>query len=242
MRIKTGIIATSAVLLVAAACAGQPETIEVEVTREVPVTVAIPQTVAVTREVPVTQEVPVTVVVPRTVEVTRQVSVPQTVEVTREVPVTRATMATPTPVVAPTASPTDAPTPAPTPTPTMAPTVSPTPTPTPAPPETTQFGSWTMEDPEHYGSREIHKFENVAIDQQTGDQPPVLTYQCDTRGGRTMYIEWRHPITAESSGSSQRLTRPVQPVPGHPLLRPPGIRRRAPGVCGRPAIYAQGTG
>ena len=111
-------------------------------------------------------------------------------EVTREVPVTRIAAATPAPAVAPTVSPADTPTA--TPSPTAAPTVAPTPTPTP--PATTQFGSWAMEELEHYGTREIRKFLNMAIVQQT-----ILTYQCDTHGGRTMYIDWRHHITAESA-------------------------------------------
>ena len=190
--LKTGIIATTAALLLASVgCAGQPETIEVEVTREVPVTQEVPvtvetvRTVTTTREVPVTHEVPVTVVVPQTVEVTREVSIPQTVEVTREVAVTRAAT-TPDPSVAPTASPSD--------TPAATPTVAPTPT----PPETTQFGIWILDEQQHYGGREIYRFRNEAL-HQTGVLPPMLTYQCDTRGGRTMYIDWRHPVTAESS-------------------------------------------
>ena len=202
MLLKTVVITIVAALLPAAiGCAGQLETIEVRVTREVLVTQEVPVTVETvrnvesTREVPVTQEVPVTVVIPQTVEVTREVAVPQTVEVTREVVVTRAAAATPTPAVVPTASPADTPTA--TPQPTMAPTA--VPTPTPEPPATMHFHSWAMEEPEHYGTREVHRFRNVAIDQQTGDQPPTLTYQCDTHGIRTMHIDWRHPITAASS-------------------------------------------
>ncbi len=198
---KSHIIAVSAAILLAAVgCGGQPATIEVEVTREVPVTQEVPvtvetvRTITATREVPVTQEVPITVVVPQTVEVTREVAVPQTIEVTREVPVTRASEATPAPSVAPTASLADTPT-APPP-PTVTPTVSPTSTP-PAP-EPTRFGSWTLDEQQHHEGFEIHRFRNEALE-QTGVQPPTLTYQCDTRGRRTMYINWRDPITAGSS-------------------------------------------
>ena len=195
MLLKTGSIATlTAILLATVGCAGQPETIEVEITREVPVTVETVRTVTTTREVPVTQEVPVTVMVPQTVEVTREVSIPQTVEVTREVAVTRVAVATPTPSVAPTVSPADTPTATPPP----ADTPAASPTPTPAPPETTQFGRWILDEQEHYGGREIYRFRNEAL-HHTGVHPPELTYQCDTGGGRTMYIDWRHPVTAASS-------------------------------------------
>ena len=71
--------------------------------------------------------------------------------------------------------------------------------PTPEPPATTHFHSWTMDEQEHCGFLAVHRFRNVAIDHQASDQPPVLTYQWDTRGGRTMYIDWRHPVTAASS-------------------------------------------
>ncbi|MCY4560243.1 MAG: hypothetical protein OXF79_28580 [Chloroflexi bacterium] len=202
--LKTGIIAISVPLLLAAiGCGGQPATIEVEVTREVPVTQEVPVTVEtvrnveVTREVPVTQEVPVTVVVPQTVEVTREVLVPQTVVVTRQVSVTRsAATATPVPSVAPTAEPADVA--AETPTPAATPSAAPTPTPTSPAPEPTRLGSWTLDEQQHHEGFAIHRFRNEALE-QTGVRSPTLTYQCDTRGGRTMYINWRDPITAGSS-------------------------------------------
>jgi len=207
MLFRAGVVAISMTLtLVAVGCASPPETVEVEVTREVPVTQEVPVTVPVTvetvrtvtatREVPVTQEVPVTVVVPQTVEVTREVLVPQTVEVTPQAPVTRSAAVSPTPAVTPTASPVDTPTA--TPPPAMTPMASSTPTPGPAAPEATRFGSWTLDEQQHHEGFEIHRFQNEALE-QTGVQPPTLTYQCDTRGGRTMYINWRGPITAGSS-------------------------------------------
>jgi len=185
-------------------CTGQPQIREVEVTREVsvtqevPVTVAVPQTVEVTREVPVVQEVPVTVTVPQTVEVTREVEILQTVEVTREVPVTRVVAAAPdpTPGAASTAA-SDALTPV-LPTATPAPTVIQAASATPTPSPSSRFLSWEM-DRGYYNEREIFRFRNTALDYPTEGQAPTLTYWCDTRSGRGMYINWHHPTTATSS-------------------------------------------
>ncbi|MCY4558782.1 MAG: hypothetical protein OXF79_20870 [Chloroflexi bacterium] len=217
------ILAISLLLLpVVAGCTGQPETvepetIEVEVTREVPVTVETVRNVEVTRQVMATQQVPVTVVVPQTVEVTREVAVPQTVEVTRQAPVTRsAATATPVPSITPTATPAD--TAAETPTPAATPAAAPTPT--PVPPATTRFGSWMLDEQQHYGDREVHRFWNEAL-HQTGTQPPTLTYQCDTRGGRTMYIDWQGPVTAQASdrpSSSRDPFSQYRDVPHYALL------------------------
>lgn len=203
MLLKPSLIAIVLALLAAAVgCTGQVEirevevTREVEITREVPVTVETVKTAEVTREVPVVQEVPVTVEVEveRTVEVTRVVAVPQTVEVTREVPVTLAAVSTPTPAVAPTVRPADTPTA--TPAPTMTPTVSVTPAPTNG--QLRKFLSWEMQHTT-YGDREIFKFRNTATDYHGGGPAPILTYWCDTRSGRAMYINWHRPITAAAS-------------------------------------------
>ena len=189
-----------ATLLVAIGCTGQPEIREVEVTREVPVTQEVPvtvetvRTVEVTRDVLVPQEIPATVMVRQTVEVTRMVEIPQTVEVTREVPVTRIAVVTPTLPVVLTPSPADHPTT--TPAPTTIPTVSVTPT--PMSPQTSSFINWETEY-KHYGDREIFLFRNTALDYSAGGQAPVITYQCDTRAGRAMYINWHHPIAVRSS-------------------------------------------
>ncbi len=197
MLTRTTIVSISVALLLAAVgCTGQPEILEVEVTREVPVTVEVNNTVEITREVPVTKEVPVTVVVQETLEVTREVAVPQTVEVTREVPVTRTAEATPTPAPAPTVSPSDTPTATPEPVQTPAPTAAPTPT--PISPETSRFHPWRMER-KQYAQLDKYLFQIEALDYEFGDRPPTLTYECDYRGRRTMYINWHHPITAASS-------------------------------------------
>ena len=213
MPLKTGVIvAAMTMLLAAVGCTGQPEirevTLEVPVTQEVPVTVETVQTVEVTREVPVVQEIPVTVIVPQTVEVTRVVDIVQTVEVTREVTVTRVVQVTPTsipamvgPTVEPTAtipapivSPTDTPTA--TPAPNVTPSVSVTPAPTNGP--SSRFQSWEMQST-NYGSREIYQFRNTALDYTFGGPAPTITYWCDTRSGRAMYINWHRPITATAS-------------------------------------------
>ncbi len=200
MPLKTSVTAVAMTLLLASVgCTGQPEIREVEVTREVPVTQEIPvtvetlKTVEVTREVPVMQEVSVTVTVPQTVEVTREVETIRTMEVTREVPVTRIVAATPgpTPEGAPTIVP-DTPTPAPTATPAPATTPAAAATPTP------RFLSWEMEH-EQSGTLERFWFRNTARDYSVGEQVPTLTYWCNTRSGRGMYINWRHPITTASS-------------------------------------------
>ena len=199
MLLKTVLITICATLLLATVgCAGPPEIQEVEVTREVPVTVETVKNMPVTREVPVTQEVPVTVVVSETVEVTREVPVPQTVVVTREVPVTQAAIATPTPAIAaaPTISPADAPTATPEHVPTPTPTAAPTPTLKPS--ETSRFHPWRMER-KQYAQLDKYSFRIDALEYEAMERPPTLTYECDHRGRRTMYINWHHPITAASS-------------------------------------------
>ena len=215
MPLKTVlIVAAMTMLLAAVGCTAQPEIREVEVTREVPVTQEVPvtvekvQTVEVTREVPMVEEVPVTVIVPQTVEVTREVKSVETVEVTREVPVTRVVQATPSvtpamtgPTVEPTATtpdPTVSPTDTPTATPasTVTPTVSVTPAPTNE--QSSRFRSWEMQST-NYGDREIYRFRNTSIDYTFGGPAPTITYWCDTRSGRAMYINWHRPITTTAS-------------------------------------------
>ena len=51
----------------------------------------------------------------------------------------------------------------------------------------------------HYGDREIFLFRNTALDHPAGGPAPILTYWCDTRAGRAMYINWHHPVTAMAS-------------------------------------------
>ena len=186
------------------ACTAPTEIREVEVTREVsviqeiPVTVEVLRDVEVTREVTVPQEVPVTVETIRDVEVTREVVTVERVEVTREVPVTRL-VETADPVV-PTTEPTSAqaittPSPEPTPAPTLA---AETPTATPTPSQS-RFGYWTMSNVT-YGNAEMTVFQNTAQDYQSGPQPPILSYYCDTRGGRAMYIDWHHTLAGAETG------------------------------------------
>ena len=188
------------------ACTTDPPT-EVEVTREVPVTVQVPvtvesvQTVESTREIPVTREVPVTVVVPTTVEVTRTVETVQQVEVTREVPVTRIVAATPA-TAAPTAKATLAPTIEPTP---AVATPAPTPTAQPEPEPQTAYGDWRVKETNH-GSRKMLSFEKEAVDYETAGQPPILAFQCDTQGYRSLYIDWQSPLaTKDTTGVSLEL-------------------------------------
>ena len=133
---------------------------------------------------PVTREVQVIVEVDRPVEnpFTREVVI------TREVPVTRIVTATP----APTATPTPVPTQMPAPTMAPSPTPAPTPTPTAEPPRS-RFGNWQHER-EFYGGREVSTFRNVATAYEPLRDPPELTFLCDHRGYRSMYIDWRHPV------------------------------------------------
>ena len=196
-----------AVLLsVIIACSTEPQVQEVEVTREVtvtqevPVTVEIEKSVEVTREVPVTQEIPVTVETIKTVEVTRETETVKTVEVTREVPVTRIVSAKPVPETpgTPAESPTGTPAPTLTPVPAVAMT---TPSATPASETASQsFGSWEMSDRILYSDRQVFYFRNVAVEWETSLEPPILTYLCDTRGGRSLYIEWGFPLSTERLG------------------------------------------
>ena len=162
------------------ACSAEPEIREVTVTREVPVvreipvTVEIPRNVEITREVPVTREIPVTVEVVQTVEVPVTRQIVREIEVTREVPVT--------PVVSPTPQPAATPTPSP--------TLVPTPTP---PPPMSRFGSW-QHDQDFHALRTVSTFRNVATFHDPLPDAPVLTFLCDDRGYRSMYIDWRHPV------------------------------------------------
>ena len=183
-RHTVALVSLPCALLVATvvACTPQVELREVEVTREVRVLVQRDVSVEVTREVPVTREVQVIVEVDRPVEnpFTREVVI------TREVPVTRIVTATPAPTATPTPVPTQAPAP------TMAPSPTPTPTPTAEPPRS-RFGNWQHER-EFYGGREVSTFRNVATAYEPLRDPPELTFLCDHRGYRSMYIDWRHPV------------------------------------------------
>ena len=187
-------------LLAVLACSAEPQIQEVEVTREVPVaqevpvTVEIIQTVEVTREVPVVEEVPVTVETVRTVEVTRMVEKAKTVEVTREVPVTLIATVTPAP------SATDATKESQTLTP--VPEVVPTPTPTPEPATEGHFGNWQWEQ-KQYGDWKIRHYRNTAVDHETSSQAPVLTFRCDNKGERALYIDWNHALATTTSTISR---------------------------------------
>lgn len=205
-RSPVHILATVLVIAAAVGCTAQPAVREVEVTREVPVTKEVPvtvqvvDTVEVTREVKEVREIPVTVEILRTVEVTRA---PQTVEVTREVPVTRIVAAAPTVVANDASAELLTPTPLANgmgPTPAATPAVvekSPTPTPS-APAADVRFGSWRME-LEQYGGLEVYSFRNPAVAHETPSEVPVLTYQCDTRGRRALYVDWYQPVSTAYS-------------------------------------------
>ena len=176
---------------VLAACSPQIEYRDIEVTREVDVVREVPVTVETVRDVEITREVPVTVETVRNVEttVTREVEI--TREVPVEVPVTRIATATPGPTTTPTVT-TSAPEPtvaAATPTP--APTVMPTPTPAPK----SKFDSWQIEHGVHAG-RTVSIFRNSAISHDPLPDAPTITFLCDDRGHRSMYIDWRHPVVA----------------------------------------------
>ena len=178
-----------------AACSPQIEYRDVEVTREVDVVREVPVTVELTNTVEVTREIPVTVQTVRTVETT----VTREVEATREVPVTRIVTATPEPTTTllappPTPMPTVAATPAPTPAPTLE--VVPTPT---IPPQS-RFESWQMEDDFHAG-RKVSVFRNNAIAHEPLPNAPVITFLCDDRGYRSMYIDWWHPVVGATDTS-----------------------------------------
>ncbi len=176
------ILVSALSLLGFAACAAQPAVRQVEITREIPVTREVPvtvvrtETVEVTRQVPITREIPVTVEVVKTVEVPVTREVVREIEITREVPVT--------PVASPTPQPTATPTPSPTPVP--------DPTPTPLPTKS-RFGNWQLDHDFHAG-REVSIFRNDATMHEPLPDAPVLTFLCDDRGYRSMYIDWRHPV------------------------------------------------
>lgn len=171
-------------VLVSAGCAAEPQVERVEVTREIPVTREVPvtvertKTIEVTREVPVVREVPVTVEVIKTVEVPVTREVIKEIEVIREVPVTPAVTPTPEPTMV--ASPTPSATPVPV----------PASTPSPANP---RFGSWEMESG-FFAGRTVSTFRNLSTSYDPLPDSPVLTFQCDNRGYRSMHIDWRHPV------------------------------------------------
>ena len=169
-------------VLVFAACAAQPEVRQVEITREIPVTREVPVTVVRTETVEITRQVPITREIPVTVEVVKTVEVPVTREVVREIEITREVLVTP--VASPTPQPTATPTPSPTPVP--------VPTPTPLPPKS-RFGNWQLDHDFHAG-REVSIFRNDATMHEPLPDAPVLTFLCDNRGYRSMYIDWRHPV------------------------------------------------
>ena len=176
------------------ACSTETQVREVEVTREVPVTQEVPVTVETVKTVEVTHEVPVTQEIPVTVETIK------TVEVTREVPVTRIVSATPIPETP--GTPKESPTETPAPTLTRVPAVAmATPTATPASETASQrFGSWKTSDPTLYSDRQVFHFHNVAVEWETSLEAPILTYLCDTRGGRSLYIDWGFPLSTERLG------------------------------------------
>ena len=193
-------VSAMAFLIISVACSAPPEVREVEVTREVPVAHKIPvtvetvKTVEVTREVSVGREVPVTVEVVRTVAVPQTVGIPQTVEVTREVLVTRIVADTPAPTMAGTLVEPPTATPAPAPTLTATPTV-----------RKSRFGSWQMGQT-FYGSGELLSFRNAAVDHETVSDAPILTFLCHSRGYRSMYIDWHHPVLGSLQTSLSRYT------------------------------------
>lgn len=206
-------------LALALACSPEPQVREVEVTREVAVAQEIPVTVEVTREVSVVREVPVTVDAVKSVEVTVPPPTAETVEVTREVPVTRIVVATPTSPTAADATLSPTPTAAsPTATPLLQATVeptTPTPTSTPAPASVSsndaRFGAWIMDqEPVIYGESTAFLFRTDAIASGISPEAPVLTYECDTRGGRAFYIDWHQPVVGAGPGVKRYSENPFE--------------------------------
>ena len=207
-------------LMMGLGCSPDPVTIEVtrevSVTREVPVTVETAKTIEVTRVVE--REILVTTEVVRTAEVTRAPTTRQTVEVTREVPVTRLVVVTPTP--APTAPAIDnqsSPNAVPTPTPPNDPTGTPSPDPTVTASSSAsgtpaeRFGMWEMASDRHqYGDRTTIRFHNVAAEWEGAPEPPVATFQCDSRGGRSLYIDWGIQLTTTVAEVSRYIDDPFE--------------------------------
>ena len=51
-----------------------------------------------------------------------------------------------------------------------------------------------------YGDRTVSYFRIAALTHEASTDAPVLTYRCDTRGGRDLYIDWGQPIATAPSG------------------------------------------
>ena len=56
-----------------------------------------------------------------------------------------------------------------------------------------RFGSWQY-DQDFHALRTVSTFRNVATFHDPLPDAPVLTFLCDDRGYRSMYIDWRHPV------------------------------------------------
>lgn len=192
------------------ACAPDPQIITTEVTREVPVTVEVIQNIEVTREIPVTVQIQHQTEVTRIVERTREVPVTRLVEITPTAIVRQATPTAGIPV-SPTLSPGAPVTPEPVATPTRMVTAPPTPTTAPDLTQTPEpsaddrsvddrFDSWQMRPgPSQFGEVNVFHFENPARIWEAGAIAPILAYKCDSKGRRTMYIDWSLALNTQAS-------------------------------------------
>lgn len=218
-KLSIRLICGLAVAVLVAGLGCDPELVTVEVTREVAVTREVPVIVENRYAVEVTRvvdrEIPVTREVIEVVKITRAPTLRQTVEVTREVPVTRLVVATPTPISIASAVDNESPTdslPAPTTT-----AETPIPDPTAAVPPTAvgtpsdRFGMWKLAPDQHrYGDRRTIRFHNIAAQWESAPEPPIVTIQCDSRGGRTLYIDWGIQLSTDDSEFSRYTDDPFQ--------------------------------
>ena len=202
MRSKILSVPIILMAFVITACAQDPQIVTNEVTREIPVTVETLQTVEVTRQVPVTVEIERQTEVTRIVETTREVPITRLIEIT---PIGAAQQVAPTGSVSasPTPPATETVTPEPDATPTRAVAVPPTPTigpsPTPAPEPDTRFVSWQLQPLKHIGDVSIASFENTAREWQSSASKPIMTFECDSRSRRSLYIDWDFPLSTNAS-------------------------------------------
>ena len=201
-RLVVALVVAFVIIPLAACTTPEPVVQQVEVTRLVPQTLQV----EVTREVTVVREIPVTLEKIETVAASADLPTAVPIEVTREVAVTRIVVATPTPTVNSVPAMPDTVTPVPDsilPSPTVAheaATPSPAPTLTALPATDARFDSWEMDqNQQQYGDRTISYFRTTAVAHETSTDPPLLTYQCDTRGGRAIYIDWGQPISTDAS-------------------------------------------
>ena len=67
-----------------------------------------------------------------------------------------------------------------------------------------RFDSWRLDpEPREYGFRTFYTFRNTAVGWEVATQAPELIYECDSYGGRAVYIDWQMPLVTTSSTISR---------------------------------------